>query len=206
MSYKGVELAIENPTLPDPIPDLRATRFSTGIKDLDRVTNGYGGFNLFEGDYITYDLLAHALSINALNLGRRLIFTSTMHPDYITKISAFVKQEHRSNIEQVKEIKDIRARIKAESTIVLINLEEIEDVDTAVREIMTLFKKQECKVMCFGGRKGCDELESFASTHIKTNFISGVPCIYGEFPRTGIHAMELDTSENMPKIKLTPIV
>lgn len=204
--FKGVEMAIENPTIPDSIPDLSATRFSTGIKDLDRVTNGYGCFNLFEGDYITYDILAHALSINALNLGRWLIFASTMHPDYITRISAFVKQEHRSNIEQVEEIKDIRDKIKDKSTIVLINLEEIEDVDTAVREIMTLFKEQECKVMCFVGRKGCDELESFASTHIKTKFISGVPCIYGEFPRTEIHAMELDMSENIPKIKLTPIV
>jgi len=60
--------------------------------------------------------------------------------------------------------------------------------------------------MCFGGIRGSEELDSFASAHIKTKFVSGVPCIYGERPRTEIYAMELDTSDNNPQIKLTPIV
>ncbi len=206
VEFKGVEVAIENPAIRDPIPDLSDMRISTGIKDLDQVISGYGSFNLFEGDYITYDILTCALSINALNLGRDLIFASTMHTEDINKISAFVKPEYRTNIEMVEEIKDLRDRIKGETSIVFLNLEEIEDADAAVREVMSLIRRQGCKIMCFGGRRGCEELDSFASVHIKTKFVSGVPCIYGERPRTEIYAMELDTSDNNPQIKLTPIV
>lgn len=204
--FKGAETAIANPTIPDPIPDLSETRISTGITDLDQVTTGYGGFNLFAGDHTTYDILARALSINALNLGRCLIFVSTTNTE--DKSSAFVKLDYRGNIERVEDIKELRNRISIERgrSIVFINLEEIGDAESAVREVLSLIRKPGCVVMCFGGRSGSgsEEWDSFASTYIKTKYISGVPCIYGELPRTGIYALEQE--ECPPQIKLTPVV
>jgi hypothetical protein len=65
-------------------------------------------------------------------------------------------------------------------------------------------------VICYAGRKGEKEmeLESIASSHLKTKFIYGIPCLYGESPRTEIYAMELNTSKSSFAfdIKLTPIV
>ena len=207
VEFRGVDAAIENPTIPDPIPDFSDTRLSTGIKDLDRITGGYGNFNLFEGDHVTYNVLAHAFSINALNLGRALMFASVMHTDYINNITALVKQEYRDNVTIIEDIKDHVDTIKEkERSTVFINLEEVGDIDRTVRELMALIRVQGCNVMCFVGKKGYGELDSFASTHLKTKFISGVPCVYGEHPRTEIYAMEFDTSESMYQIKLIPIV
>lgn len=208
--FKGVEMKIENSLIPDPLPDLRDTRISTGIKDLDRVINGSGSFNLFEGDYITYDILARALSINSLNLGRCLIITSTKQNEFINKISPYVKAEYKKNIEVVEDIQNLKARIKGEKDIVLLNLEGIEDIDKTVREVLASIREQGCVVMCFGGSEGGEgkELSSIASTHIKTKFISGIPCLYGEMPRTEIYAMEMEppAQKGFPVISLTPIV
>ena len=58
-----------------------------------------------------------------------------------------------------------------------------------------------------GADRGREEFDYFASTHIRTMFISGVPCIRGEVPRTEIRALELDiTRDSNLKIRLTPIV
>ena len=212
MEFKGVETEIENPVISDPIPDLSDKRISTGVKDLDRVIKGYGNFNLFEGDHITYDILARALSINSLNLGRYLIFTSTKQNELISKISSYVKAEYGNNVEMIEDIKNLEERIKSdkEEFIIFLNLEEIEDVDEVLKEAISSVRERGCVVMCFGGREGGTgkETDSIASTHIKTKFISGIPCIYGEMPRTEIYAMEFEqsTPEGFPVIALTPIV
>jgi len=210
--FKGVEMGIENPLISDSIPDLSDKRISTGIKDLDRIIKGYGNFNLFEGDHITYDILARALSINSLNLGRYLVFTSTKQNELISRISFYVKPEYRDNVEMIKDIKNLEERIKSdkEKFIIFLNLEEREDVDEVLKEAIPSVRERGCVVMCFGGREGGNgkEMESIASTHIKTKFISGIPCIYGEMPRTEIYAMEFEpsTAEVFPVIALTPIV
>jgi len=208
--FRGVEM--ENPLIYDPIPDISDKRISTGIKDLDRVIKGYGNFNLFEGDHITYDILARALSINSLNLGRYLVFTSTKQNELISRISSYVKPEYRDNVEMIEDTKNLEERIKSdkEKFIIFLNLEEREDVDEVLKEAIPPVGERCCVVMCFGGREGGTgkEMDSIASTHIKTKFISGIPCIYGEMPRTEIYAMEFEpsTPEVFPVIALTPIV
>lgn len=214
--FSGTEMEIENPLVPDPFPDpgdiriAAGIKISTGIKDIDRVINGYGSFNLFEGDYITYDILARAVSINSLNLGRHLILTSTKQNEFINRIAPYVKAEYKENIEVVEDIQNLKARIKGEKDIVLLNLEEIEDVDKAVGEVLSSIKEQGCVVMCFGGREGGkgEDLSSVTSIHIKTKFISGIPCLYGEMPRTELYAIEMEplAQNGFPVITLTPIV
>lgn len=67
-----------------------------------------------------------------------------------------------------------------------------------------------CVVMCYVGRKSGKgtEIESMASTYLKTEFISGIPCLYGESLRTEIRAMELklSTPKSFSDIELRPIV
>jgi KaiC/GvpD/RAD55 family RecA-like ATPase len=208
--FKGVEMDGENSGIPAPFPDLSDMRISTGIRDLDRVINGYGTFNLFEGDYVPYDLLARALSINTLNLGRHLFFISPKQNEFMSKISSYVKAEYKDNIEVVEDVQDLKARIKGGKDTVLLNLEEVEDVDKVVREVMSSIKEHGNVVMCFGGREGGKgkDLNTISSVHIKTNFSSGIPCLYGEMPRTEIYAMEMEphAQESAPIITLTPIV
>jgi len=208
--FKGVEMERESSHIADPLPDLGDTRISTGIKDIDQVIYGYGSFNLFEGDYIPYDILARALSINALNLGRALIFASAKQNEFINKIAPHVKAEYKENIGVVEDIEHLKASIKGGKDIVFLDLEEIEDVDRVVAEVLSAIKEQGCVVMCFAGREGGkgEELRPIISTRIKTKFISGIPCIYGEMPRTELYAMELESpaQEGFPVITLTPIV
>lgn len=199
-TFTGLEMAVENPSIPNPISDLSTTRFSTGINDLDEAIKGYGKFNLFEGDYGTYDILARAMAINSLNLGKRLILTSTKQNEFITNICSSVKEEYSANIAVIEDIKTLEA-IKGDKFIAFINLEETEDADDAVKGIMSSVSGPGCGVMCFGGRER-EEMVPFASTHIKTKFISGIPCIYGMMPRTEIYALDI----SKPVISLTPIV
>ncbi len=208
--FNGAGMDMENPPIPDPRPDLSDARISTGLEDLDRNINGYGSFNLVEGDRLTYNILARVLSINALNLGRSIIFTSTGQKELINKITPYVKPEYRNNITVEEDVQNLKGRLKGERDIVLLNLEEIEDTDKAVMEVLSSIKEHRAVVMCFGGKEGDkeEELGSIASTHIKTKFISGIPCLYGERPRTEIYAMEMEPSAQLgvPVITLTPIV
>lgn len=208
--FKGLELEIENPLVSAPLPDITDTKISTGIQNMDRTINGYGSCNLFEGDYITYDILARALCINALNLGRHLIFTSAKQNEFLNRILPYVKPEYKTNIAVIEDIQNLEMGIKGAKDIILLNLEEIEDVDTAVDEVLSHIKEQRCVALCFGGKEGGKgkELDSVASTHIKTKYISGIPCFYGEMPRTEIYAMEIEPSgqRGYPDISLTPIV
>ncbi|MBN1762731.1 MAG: hypothetical protein JW878_06625 [Methanomicrobia archaeon] len=208
--FKGVALESENSPLSDPIPDPSGMMISTGIRVFDRVISGYGSCNLFEGDYITYDILARALCINTLNLGRHLVFTSTKQHEFITRILPYVKEEYRGNISIVEDIQKLKAGITGEKDVVLLTLEELDDVDTAVSEVLSSIKEQRCVALCFSGDEGGKgkELDSVASTQIKTKFISGIPCLYGEMPRTEIYAMEMEppAQGGFPAISLTPIV
>jgi len=197
-TFTGLEMAMENPIIYDPIPDPGDTRYSTGIKDLDLAIRGYGKFNLFEGDYGTYDILARAMAINSLNLGKRLILTSTKQNEFITSISPYVKEEYRGNIAMIGDIEALE-EIKGDKIIAFINLEETEDADDAVKGVMSSVSGPGCGVICFGER---EKMDSFASTQIKTEFISGVPCVYGMIPRTEIYALDI----SKPVISLTPIV
>ena len=208
--FKGMALESENPSLSDPLPDLGELMISTGLKDLDQVINGYGSCNLFEGDYIPYDLLARALCINTLNLGRHLIFTSTKQNEFLNRVLPYVKPEYRTNIAVIEDIQNLERGIKGAKDIIVLSLEEIEDVDTAIDEVLSYIKEQGCVALCFGGEEGGKgkELGSVASTHIKTKYISGIPCFYGEIPRTEIYAMEMEPAaqRGFPDISLTPIV
>ncbi len=199
-SFDAVEMKIENPLIPNPIPDPGDTRFSTGIEDLDEAIRGYGKFNLFEGDYRTYDILARAFAINSLNLGKHLIFTSTTQNEFIANIASYVKEEYMKNIEIVEAVNG-EIKSAGDKFIVFINLEETEDADDAVKGVMSSVSGPGCGVMCFGGRER-EEMVPFASTHIKTEFISGIPCVYGMMPRTEIYALDI----SKPIISLTPIV
>jgi KaiC/GvpD/RAD55 family RecA-like ATPase len=199
-TFEGVEMKIENPLIPNPIPDPGDTSFSTGIKDLDVAIRGYGKFNLFEGDYRTYAILARAFAINSLNLGKRLIFTSAMQKEFIANIASYVKDEYRKNIEIVEDVVE-EIKSAGDKSIAFINLEEIKDAGDAIKWVMSSVSGQGCGVMCFGGRER-EDMVPFASTHIKTKFISGIPCVYGMMPRTEIYALDI----SKPAISLTPIV
>lgn len=191
--FKGVELKEGETLVPGPLPDPEAARISTGIRDLDRIIDGYGTLNLFEGDYTTYGILARALAINSLNLGRSLILTSTEQDEFVSRFSPYVTEEYKENIAVVEGTRNLQSVMKGEKSVVLLNLEEIEDADKAVGEVSSVIRERGGAVLCFGGKEGetGEELSSSASVYIKTKFISGIPCLYGEMPRTEIHALEM---------------
>ena len=202
---------IENPVIHDPIPDLTNGSISSGIKDFDMLIAGYAHYslNIFEGEYTTYEILARALAINSLNLGRHIILTSTKQSEFINKILSFVKEEYRGDIELVEDIKTLKERVKGDKDnfIAFLDLEEMKHVDEPVRAEISSIRDQGCVIMCYAGRdegKG-KEIEPIASIYIKTKLFSGIPCIYGEFPRTEIYAMELNTSDGFPVINIIPI-
>ncbi len=182
-----------------PIADLSDSRISTGIEDLDRVIGGYGTFNLFEGEYITYELIACALSLNALSLGRKLIFMPWQ--EMIERLMPLVEPKYHGNMEVVEDINELEDRMKVttggERRVIFINLSEIEDegvVRGVIRGVMAGRENHNLDdvVICFMSTD--DErrrVDYPVTTYIRTMFISGVPCLYGVLPRTGIHALEL---------------
>ncbi len=208
--FKGIPMDIKSPLVSEPIPDLNEQRISTGIVHLDQVLGGYGSFNLFEGDYLPYDLLARAVSINALALGRDLVLTSPKQSEFIAKIAPFIQPADKERIKLVEDMQDLLVSTEGGRAVVLLNLEGVTDVDQAVREVLTPIKERQCVVLCYGGKEGGKgkELSSATSIHIKTQFISGVPCLYGEMPRTEYYGLELDPTaqHSFPAISLTPIV
>ncbi|HDS44631.1 MAG TPA: AAA family ATPase [Methanomicrobia archaeon] len=201
----------ENPAVPEPLPDLNELRISTGIPNLDPVLGGYGSFNRFDGDYVPYDLLARAVSVNALNLGRELVLTLHEQFEFVARIAPFVQPAHKEKIKFVEDLKDLPAKIGGDRALVLLNLEGVANVDHAVRAVLTPIKERRCVVLCYGcngGGQGKD-LRSITATHLKARFISGVPCLYGVMPRTEYFGLELVPAAHQhrfPLIAITPIV
>jgi KaiC/GvpD/RAD55 family RecA-like ATPase len=208
--FNGVDVSTETPPIPEPLPDPSASCVSTGIKALDRVLNGYGSFNLFEGDYLPYDILARALSVNVLNRGMRLILTTPKQSEFIKRVCPYVKQEYLENVEFIEDIQNLKAHESGERAVVLLNLEEVGDSDKTVEALLSLITEQRTVVLCFGGRESVkgEDLSTVTTNHIKTKYIAGVPCFYGELPRTELYAMELApvARTGFPDITLTPIV
>ncbi len=210
--FKGnIPVNLENPAVPEPLPDLNELRISTGIPKLDQMLGGYGSFNLFEGDYVPYDLLARAVSVNALNLGRDLVLTSPKQFEFVARIAPFIPPAHKEKIKLVEDLQDFPVKIEGERALVLLNLEGVADVDQAVREVLSPIKERRCVVLCYGSKEGGQgkDLRSITATHLKTRFISGVPCLYGEMPRTEYFGLELAPTahqHSFPMISITPIV
>ncbi|MBN1455274.1 MAG: AAA family ATPase [Methanomicrobia archaeon] len=204
------QVDLENLAIPKPLPDLTELRISTGIPMLDQMLGGYGSFNLFEGDYVPYDLLARAVSVNALNLGRDLVLTSHKQYEFIPKITPFIQPAHKEKIKLVEDMQDLPVKIESERALVLLDLEGVADADLAVREVLTPIKERRCVVLCYSSKDGGQkkDLNSITATHLKTQFISGVPCLYGEMPRTEYFGLELapTTQNSVSIISLKPIV
>lgn len=209
-AFRGLNSDHEAVPAPDPLPDPRPASISTGIQALDRVIGGYGCFNLFEGDYRPYELLARALSINSLNRGIPLILTSPKQSEFIKPVYPYVRPECCANVERVDAIENLTACTSGERAVILLNLEEVADRDGTVAELLRLSTEQGIITICYGGKeseKGND-LSTVTSVHLKTKDIAGIPCFYGELPRTALFALELapDSPAGFPEISLTPIV
>lgn len=157
-------------TVTESMPDT-GEYISTGIRDLDLIIGGYGHLNIFEGDYALYDLLMRAMAINQLNQGRKVVLSSER------------LDLDLDGVERVDEVSDIGA----ERPIVILDFEDVK-------------KMRKGYFFTYTEETNKKEVVSLASTYIKLRMISGVPCVYGEIPRTEIYAIEL------PELKLTPIV
>ncbi len=126
--------------------------------------------------------------------------------EQIDRLMPFVEPKYRDNIEAVEDIKDLKDRIAGERRVIFINMEEIEDEEVVKAVIAKIRDRGDVVIGFTGADRGRGRFDFFASTHIRTMFISGVPCLCGEVPRTEIHALELDISTGNPEIRLTPIV
>ncbi len=201
---KSKIVEIEKPLIPDPITDPRNTKSSTGIKHLDDVIGGYarGSLNVFEGDYLPYAMLARAVFINTLNLNRTLFILSAKQKELLNEIYPFVKEQYRDNVYlEIEDITEVETR-----AIVVFDLDNIEG---EIGDIAAILREKECIAICYmpaeGEGRKASEIKSIASIHLKTKHISGIPCIYGVSPRTGIYALHLDTSDGYPTVKFTLI-
>lgn len=220
--YDSVHVEIENPKAPEPIPDVNESRITTGIEDLDARIKGYGGFNLFKGDYAPYELLMQAASINSLNLGRGVVFTSSKQSELINKMLPFVESQYQENIAVIdvqdvnefnKEVSDFNDRIGAEKKLAFFYFDEIErererdKKEVMVKEIILSLMKAGFAVFGYTSEeKGMGrEMEPIASVFIVLKLISGIPCMYGKMPGTEIYVMQLNTANRFPELKLTPM-
>jgi KaiC/GvpD/RAD55 family RecA-like ATPase len=208
--FKELNPSHEALPAPDPLPDPGPAGISTGIKALDRLIGGYGSFNFFEGDYRPYEFLVRALSINILNRGMRLFLTTPKQSEFVKQIYPYVKQEYCANVELVEAIQILKACASGERAVFLLNLEEVADLDRTVEELLCLSNEQGIITICFGGRESVNgkDLSTVTSVHIKTKDIAGIPCFYGELPRTELYAMDLEPGSRagFPDLSLTPIV
>ena len=220
--FGPVEVEIENPRVPEPIHDVTESSVTTGIEDLDALIRGYGSFNLFKADYAPYELLMQAASINSLNLGRGVVFTSSKQSRLINKILPFVEPRYQENIAVIdvhktdinefnKAVSDFNGRIGTGKKLAFFNFDEIErgreKEEEMVKEIILSLMKEGFTVFGYTSEeKGMGrEMEPIASVFIVLKLISGVPCMYGKMPGTEIYVMQLNTANRFHELKLTPI-
>lgn len=229
--FSNFNPVIEHPKVPEPLPDppINAQRITTGIKDLDALIHGYGSFNLFSMDYRPYELLMQAAAINALNLGRGVVFTSSKQFELINKIVPFVEQKYQGNLTIIdmhksevnetyevakqihqfnKKLTEFEERIGAAKKLALFNLDEIRGKkEEMVKEIIISLMKDGFSVFGFTSeQKGMGrEMEPIASVSLVLRMISGVPCLYGNMPRTEMYVMQVSTTHQYPEITLIPI-
>jgi KaiC/GvpD/RAD55 family RecA-like ATPase len=223
---------VEKPKVPKPIPDpnTNAPRVTTGIKDLDELINGYGSFNLFKADYAPYELLVQAASINSLNLGRGVLFTSSKQFDLMNKILPFVDQRYHDNVtiidthkrdineiyevtNQVREfnkkVSNFNERIGEEKKLAFFNFDEVGRgrKEEMIKEIILSLIRGGYTVFGFTSEdKGMGrEMEPIASVSLGLKMISGVPCLYGITPRTPIYVLHPNSANRFPEITLIPI-
>lgn len=208
---KGKIEGIEKPVIPDPITDIRGTKSSTGIKDLDEVIGGYGrgSLNVFEGDYLPYAMLARAVFINTLNLNRTLFILSAKQKELLNELSnPFVKEQYRDNVDlEIEDITGVETKEKKDGGAIVVF--DLDNIEGKIGDITAMLREKECIAICYmpaeGEGRKAREIKSIASTQFKTKLISGIPCIYGVSPRTGIYALHLDTSDGNPAVKFTLI-
>ena len=232
--FSNFRPVVERPKVPKPIPDpeVNDSRVTTGIKDLDELIKGYGSFNLFLTDYPPYELLMQAAAINSLNLGRGVIFTSSKQSELINKILPFVDPRYQGNLtiidvhknevnepyevakhihQFIKKVADFNERIGGGKgrKMTFFNFDEIERgrKEEMVKEIILSLMKGGHTIFGFASEeKGMGrEMEPIASVSLVLRMISGVPCLYGKMPRTGIYVIQLSTANQFPEITLIPI-
>ncbi len=212
-AFKGFSL--ENLGMPPTIPDISQERLSTGIRDLVSIINGYGSFNLCRGDRTSYDLLLLPFILNSLGLEKRLVLTLS-EQSLLKNVRTFLPEHLREKIEVLpeenigalgKHISDLNSQGLASGVIFFLSLDELVEHSKAGSIISEVTQKGGFVFSFVSEGKPIDaELESMASTSLVAKMHSGVPCIYSRLPITEIHAMELDTSNSLPEVSLTPIV
>lgn len=201
----------EKPVIPNPITDISDTEISTGIKDLDEVIGGYGrgSLNVFEGDYLPYAMLAREVFINALNLNRTLFILSAKQKELLNEIYPFVNEQYiRENVDlEIEDLTGVETEEKKSGGAIVVF--DLDDIEGKIGGIAAMLREKECIAICYipvdGEGRKASEIKSIASTQLKTKLISGIPCIYGVSPRTGIYALHLDTSDGNPAVKFTMI-
>ena len=203
---------IVSPSPPPPIPDISDSRISTGIKQLDELVGGYGSFNLFEGDHLPFEILMQNMIVNSVNTGRPVFFISTKYkqPDFIRDSIPFVKDpnlivsmDDMSNLElKINELKE--KQIMPTS---ILYLEEIYGESEEFNKVISSVC-EDCIVFGFAGEGSdiCREMEPVASTYIKTKVVFGVPCIYGVYPWTNLHALSVEAKGSYPEVSLTQVL
>jgi hypothetical protein len=218
--------------VPEPIPDpdVNDSRVTTGIGDLDQLIGGYGNFNLFLADYRPCELLMQIAIINSLNLGRGVLFTSSKQFELINKILPFVEPRFQENITIIdvlrrdinetyeiakqmhefnKKLSDFNERIGGEKKMAVFNFDEIErgKKEEMVKEIILSLIKEKFTIFGFTSEENGmgREMEPIAYVSIVLRMISGVPCLYGKTPRTGIYVMKPSATNQFPEMNLIPM-
>jgi KaiC/GvpD/RAD55 family RecA-like ATPase len=200
---------------PGPIDDLSQGRLSTGIKRLDAAINGYGSFNLFSGDYTTYQILLAPFILNSLRLGRTLVVSPSAR-SLASKAAALAGGGLTKQIRLVpgigelgKTVSALAEEIEAPKLVCLLNLDEMRQGEEGECEevISTVTGKGGfCLSFVSGAGEISSQIESLASVSLVLQMLWGVPCLYGRIPMTGIYALGLETKDEGPEISVTPVI
>lgn len=199
------------------IPDMGPGRLSTGIKDFDSVIHGYGGLNICYGDHAAYDLLLLPFILNSLSLDKTIVMlpsqqslvrnlSSNASGDLLKKMKALPKDCFDGTAANIFKI---TAEADGSPPVCFLKPTDlIGQGDGKSAETIAEIVERGGFVFCFvpEGETLPAEVESMATVSLVTKMIVGVPCVYGNLPRTEIFAMETNSAEGPFEISLTPVV
>lgn len=177
--------------------------------------NGYGSFNLCQGDRKCHDLLQLFLILNAISLGKKLVL-SLSERSLLQNARVPVPENLRDNIRllpgsDTAALNQCVAELDAGGTlsgaIFFLYLDAAGGDGDMERTIYDITQKGGF-VLGFvsEGQTVEAHLESMVATSLVARTHFGIPCIYSNIPLTENYAMKIDSAGGYPELRLTPVV
>jgi hypothetical protein len=208
---------------PSKITDLTDKRISSGVPDLDRITQGFkkGSFNLFEVEHgvdLRYLQIHTQIALNAVMNRKGMIIIPSIGEAYPTQSSKeIILHCHRaddieSEIESIKETteKNFNSEQLSNGLVILLGLDTFvsrfgSDTMLTMVEAIISYARESGATIIATMKRAMESLEyitHMADTHIVFKDLNNALVIYGMRPKTGLYAVDLIDNQ----VRLIPVV